>query len=329
MIPYERKIRKKTENAQLTMKQNQPATATFVFNPPTRSLPAYHLDTMNQPEPSTRGTLSICRRGKKASILLVALNRPHVRNAMNDDVYEDLIEVLRSSAQDPSVSAVVLTGTGSYFSSGADLTGGTFTAEAQGRQTLHKPAGRFMMEVIGYPKILAAAVNGPAVGIGMTTLFHCDLVYCSSKATFWAPFTRLALIPELCSSVTFMAAMGLPKANEMLLLGKKIDAKTAVDWNISSRVVQDVDLSGDPCHPKSLASFMCNEINSLLLSLPMGDKTASYFVSMMRGSRRKHLQSVCYEELLNLDERFDSGHAAEAARALRIGSKAQKPKSRL
>ena len=274
-------------------------------------------------EQSSRGTLRFSRRGSRRNILLVSFDRPHVKNAINVDVFEDMIDVLHWSAKDDSISALVLTGTGSYFSSGADLKAFSLKVGPSGRQTLHTPTGRYMMAVIAYPKILAAAVNGPAVGVGVTTLMHCDLVYCSSTATFWTPFTRLALVPEFCSSQTFFESMGLAKANELLLLGKKIDAKTAVEWNVCSRIVHDIDASGDPYHEKSLASYMCQEIDSHLLSLPLGQQSATYFVAMVRGARRKQLQSLCQDELIKLDERFDSGQVPEAARALKIGSKAR------
>jgi peroxisomal 3,2-trans-enoyl-CoA isomerase len=122
---------------------------------------------------------------------LASLWRPETRNAFSDDLYEDLIALLESTATDSSVSAVVLTGVGSFFSSGADLRNGSFVPEKKGRQTVQKPAGRFMMALIQYPKVLCAAVQGPAVGIGVTLLMHCDIVHCSPTATFWAPFTRL------------------------------------------------------------------------------------------------------------------------------------------
>jgi enoyl-CoA hydratase/carnithine racemase len=274
---------------------------------------------MNAYDPFGRGTLKISRRD---SVLIVAINRPSVKNAMNEDVYEDLIDIFHSTAKDPSVSAIVLTGTGSYFSSGADLKGGTYEASPNGRQTLSHPGGRFMMALIAYPKILAAAVNGPTVGIAATALLHFDLVYFSSTATFWAPFTRLALVPELCSSVTLQNTMGLAKANELLLLGKKIDAETAVKWNISSRVVP-CNQEGDPFHPQSLASLMADELNQRLLSLPLGERTAQYFVQLIRGSRRAHLQQVCRNELVKLDERFDTGQVAQAAKALQIGRRSK------
>jgi enoyl-CoA hydratase/carnithine racemase len=160
-------------------------------------------------------------------------------------------------------------------------------------------------------------------------LLHCDLVHCTPSATFWAPFTRLALVPELCSSVTFRETIGLSKANELLLLSREIGAQTAVDWGICSRVLHDCDTSGDPFHSRSLASQLCCEIDARLLSLPKGPQTASCFVNMLRGHSRSHLQDVCREELLKLDERFDCGDVQDAARSLRIGSQARQVRSKL
>jgi peroxisomal 3,2-trans-enoyl-CoA isomerase len=271
-----------------------------------------------------RGTLKIGRRGKQRSILLVALHRPRSMNAFNDDMYEDLIDLMKATINDDSVAAIVLTGTGEYFSSGADLKNGNFHPEAGGRRTLQKPAGRFMMALIAYPKIIAAAVQGPAVGIAVTLLMHCDLVHASNDATFWAPFTRLALVPELCSSVTFRESMGLSKGNELLLLGKKIDATTAYNYNIISRVVEPANQTNDKTsfdYTNNVAENLCTEMDRGLLTLPLGARTSSYFVRLIRGGQRKEqLQEVCRRELVLLDERFDNGHTLEAAKSLKIGS---------
>lgn len=240
------------------------------------------MTTVSLPPPSStaavpfgRGNVRVARRGHEASILLVALSRPRVKNAFSDDLYLDLVDVLQRVAADDSLSALVLTGDGEYFSSGADLKGNFMPEEDGGsRDTLNKPAGRFMMELLSFPKLAAVAVNGPAVGIGVTLTLHFDLCFCTPQATFWAPFTRLALVPEFCSSTTFVETMGLAKANALLLLGEKIDADTALQWNLCSRVVKGCDASGDPFHSSSLGSYMSNEIDERLLSLPRGHQTA-------------------------------------------------------
>ena len=236
-------------------------------------------------------TLRIARRGKDRSILLVALNRPRVKNAFNDEQYLDLISVLQHASIDDSIAAVVLTGEGSYFTSGADLKETNLLPEDDDEDEggsgksgmLGKPPGRFMMELIKFPKIICSAVNGPTVGIGVTLLLHCDLCYCTEDATFWAPFTRLALVPELCSSKTFVDTMGLSKANDLLILGKKIDAITAVRNNICSDIIIGCDKSGNPFEDHSIGSKMCREIDERLISLPLGDKTSKVRCALFIG----------------------------------------------
>jgi enoyl-CoA hydratase/carnithine racemase len=315
---------------------------------------------------SKRGTLRLCRRIRWASkmrldggggpepwvvprMVIAAIDRPRCRNAINDDVYEDLMDVMDATATDRTVGGLVLTGSGTFFTSGADLwevveresvaAAATATVTASSRNVpsvttrtkmCHRPAGRFMLALLEYPKILAAAVNGPAVGIGTTLLFHCDLVYASDTATFWAPFPRLALVPEFCSSVTFPRTMGLAKANELLMLGRELDARTALEWNVCSKIVSTTGDDGDGCaaaanpfHPSSVASVMAGEIESKLLSLPHGLRTSEYFVSLIRQGR-EGLRKVCLEELALLDERSAAGDVGRAVRVVLDTMKAQK-----
>lgn len=116
--------------------------------------------------------------------------------------------------------------------------------------------------------------------------------------------------------------MGLSKANELLLLGRKISAKTALEWNICSKIDHDCDISGgDPFKVDSLGSRMCTEIDQRLLSLPQSRKTVEYFVAAVKGRRRRVMEQTLRDELTHLDERFDGGDVQDAARTLRIGSK--------
>lgn len=285
-------------------------------------------------------TLLIARRGQKQSILLVALHRLNVKNAFNDEQYLDLISILNEVECDTSIHAIVLSGMGNYFSSGADLSqtnfgddgdcddeaedgeGGEFHVnETKRKGTIDRPAGQFMMALLSFPKVICCAVNGPAVGIGVTLLPHCDLVYCTSNSTFWVPFTRIALVPEFASSVTFVEAMGLACANEMLLLGEKIDAKRAVDNKLCIRIIDDCQQDCEDAFSEDSIGFrVCQEIDQKLFSLPCSQNTAKIFVEMIRcrSQRREHLTAVCKEELLKLDQRVESGEVLEAVLELSL-----------
>lgn len=295
----------------------RPADKTFAEAAPTPSLYG-------------KGTVSICRRG---SILIAAIDRIKTKNALSDDVYEDLIGVLEQTKIDPTLSAVVWTGAGSYFSSGADVNDGHFESgnNKVPESILNKPGGRFMLAIVNFPKILCGAVNGPIIGIAATALMQCDLVYFTEQAFFWAPFTRLALVPELTSSATFLETMGLSKANELLLLGKRINAQKALEWGICSQVLSDCDKSGNPFHANSLASRMSQELDKRLLSLPNGAQTAQVFCELVKGGRRSRMHQVLLRELAVLDQRFQNGEVWEAAKQLSIGKSTNKkaPRSRL
>ncbi len=174
-------------------------------------------DTETEHQPQKYGTtLLIARRGKKQSILLVALNRQKVKNAFNDQQYLDLISIMSEIEKDESIHAMVLTGMGTYFSSGADLSQTNFGDEDEDEDenendtnggggtrkrkmgTIDRPAGQFMMTMLSFTKVLCCAVNGHAVGIGVTLLPHCDLVYCTKNATFWVPFTSKYEVQSYC-----------------------------------------------------------------------------------------------------------------------------------
>jgi len=176
-----------------------------------------------------------------------------------------------------------------------------------------------MMQLLSFPKLICAAINGPAVGIGVTLLLHCDICHCTPNATFWTPFTRIALVPEFCSSETMVETMGLSAANEMLILGKKVGSTRAVEVGLCSEVVvEDGGVGGDPFLEGSIGGKMCREVEERLLSLPHGDATAKIFVSMIRARRRKRYEKLCKEEIQKMDERLNSGDVIEAAMAMSL-----------
>ena len=125
--------------------------------------------------------------------------------------------------------------------------------------------------------------------------------------------------------------MGLSKANELLLLGKRIDAQKALEWGICSQVIPDCE-NNDPFQAKSLASRMCQELDKRLLSLPNGPATAQVFCSLVKGARRGRMHQALLRELAVLDQRFHNGEVLEAAKQLSIGKASNKknaPLSRL
>lgn len=167
-----------------------------------------------------------------AGLLTIQLNRAPRHNAINRAMYNGIIEALESSASNSSVKAVLIKSAGATFSSGNDLSMFTATTEGQSFEGMAEEGAtlleRFVNAFVQYPKPVVAAVQGPAVGIAVTVLALCDLVYVSEAATIHTPFTALGQSPEACSSVLFPRIMGTARANAMLLLGEKMDAHEAV-----------------------------------------------------------------------------------------------------
>ena len=169
----------------------------------------------------------------------IRLNRPNKYNAITWEMYGQIGDLLeRASRED--VKFAVLRGTGEYYSSGNDL-GNFANIPPEGPQKMAKDGEKvlkkFVASFIDFDKPLIAVVNGPAVGIPVTTLGLCDVVFAKDSATFHTPFTSLGQSPEACSSYTFPLMMGPAIANEILLFGRKLTAVEAFQRSLVTMVI--------------------------------------------------------------------------------------------
>ncbi|KFO78543.1 hypothetical protein N303_07651, partial [Cuculus canorus] len=165
----------------------------------------------------------------KNNITKIMFNRPDKKNAINHKMYGEIMKALEEAGKDDSTIAVI-TGNGDYYSSGNDLN--NFASALAGEAEKMAKDGAILLKdfvdhFIDFPKPLIAVVNGPAVGISVTLLGLCDVVYASDSATFHTPFSQLGQSAEGCSSYTFPKIMGLAKASEILLFNKKLTAAEA------------------------------------------------------------------------------------------------------
>ena len=177
----------------------------------------------------------------------ITLNRPETLNAWNTQFGLDLREVVTKEAQDDSVRAVLITGSGRAFSSGADLKNeGPGEAADDGlpdvRKRLTELYHPILVGIRELPKPVVAAVNGPAVGIGASLAFACDLIVASSSAYFNLAFVNIGLMPDGGSTAFVPAAVGKARAFEMALLGERIPAQQALDWGLINRVFEPESL---------------------------------------------------------------------------------------
>jgi 2-(1,2-epoxy-1,2-dihydrophenyl)acetyl-CoA isomerase len=189
-------------------------------------------------------TVTLDRRGGE---LRITLNRPEVMNAWDKQFGVDLRAAVEQAAEDDEVRAVVITGAGRGFSSGADLRAG-FDATPEG----HPDVGTALRDryhpiitaVRLMPKPVLAAVNGPAVGIGCSLALACDLIVAHESAYFLLAFVNIGLVPDGGSSLLLPERLGLARATEMAMLGERIGAKQALEWGLINRVAADDEFEG-------------------------------------------------------------------------------------
>ena len=190
-------------------------------------------------------TVTLTRREGAAWI---ELNRPDALNAWNTQLGDDLHAAVHAAAEDDEARAVVITGAGRAFSSGADLKQG-FEPTAEGHPDVYTRLTEVYHPIITtirrMPKPVIAAVNGPAVGIGCSLALACDLVYAAESSYLLLAFVNIGLVPDGGSSLFIPARLGFTRAAEMALLGEKIPAQKAFDWNLVNRVVPDADFGAE------------------------------------------------------------------------------------
>jgi 2-(1,2-epoxy-1,2-dihydrophenyl)acetyl-CoA isomerase len=189
----------------------------------------------------------------------IELNRPHALNAWNAQLGADLLSALRAAAADDAVRAIVITGAGRGFSSGADLRDISGGATVDGRPdvytTLTERYHPIMKAIREVPKPVLAAVNGPAVGIGCSLALCCDLIMAGESAYFLLAFVNIDLVPDGGSSVFVPARVGMARASELSMLGERLPAQRALEWGLINRVVADEAL---PAEAAALAARLAS-----------------------------------------------------------------------
>src|SRR5438874_11085458 len=178
----------------------------------------------------------------------ITLNRPERLNAWNEQFGLDLKQVVTEDAQDEAVRSVLITGAGRGFSSGADLKehgAGALADDGRPdtRRSLHEIYHPILLGIRHMEKPVVAAVNGPAVGIGASLAFGCDLILAAEDAYFGLAFVNIGLMPDGGSTAFVPAAVGKARAFQLALLGEQVSAQQALDWGLINRVVQPEGLS--------------------------------------------------------------------------------------
>jgi enoyl-CoA hydratase/carnithine racemase len=173
-------------------------------------------------------------------VTTVTLNRLDRKNSITAQMYGAMADALAAAAADAAVRVLVFQGHETVFSAGNDI--GDFLNQPPATQD--SPVFRFLRGLATFEKPLLAAVCGPAVGVGTTMLFHCDLVYAGDNAAFSMPFVNLGLCPEAASSLLVPRMLGYHRAAEALLLGEPFMAEAALEVGLVNRVVPPTEANG-------------------------------------------------------------------------------------
>jgi enoyl-CoA hydratase/carnithine racemase len=168
-------------------------------------------------------------------ICTISFNRPRKKNALTVAMYEAIVAGFEAARARAEVRVILLRGSEGVFTAGNDLAD-FMQAPPTGPDS---PVARLLHNLVACEKPIVAAVQGVAIGIGVTMLLHCDLVYAGESARFQMPFVNLGLCPEAGSSYLLPRLMGPQRAAELLLLGEPFSAALAHEYGIVNQILAD------------------------------------------------------------------------------------------
>jgi enoyl-CoA hydratase/carnithine racemase len=178
---------------------------------------------------------------KSDKIVVLTLNRPDKKNALTRAMYATLATEITNADADPDVRCILIKANGDMFTAGNDLA--DFAAIGNSTAAPKPEDANPLLPALARARTpIVAAVNGRAVGVGVTMLLHCDMVYMAEDAQLLTPFVNLALVPEAASSLLMPLRIGHARAFEMFVLGEPVSAEKAVSWGIANRTVPSPEL---------------------------------------------------------------------------------------
>ena len=181
-------------------------------------------------------------REQRDDVVVLTLNRPEKLNAWTPRMSAELVDAIEAADQDASVGAVVVTGAGRGFCAGADVSA-VFDAQLSGDASSTTPAvparARDWVELVRSTKPIVAAVNGPAIGVGLTMILPFDRIVVAESAKLSVRFVKMGLVPELASSSILPQRCGFGAASDLMLSGRTVLGPEAVAIGLADECVAD------------------------------------------------------------------------------------------
>lgn len=223
----------------------------------------------------------------------VRLNRPEKVNALTEEMYLDITAIFGKLHEDASVRAVILSGEGSGFCSGSDV-GAMLTVTGPAARARLQRRHAAIQSIYRIEKPVIAAVSGAAAGIGFSFAAACDFVVASDTAYFQQAFRNVGLIPDGGTIFFLNQRLGIGRAKDLVMTGRKLGAREANEWGLVSRVVEDsefrdvaltlaVELAGAPTYVLGLTKKMFAASCSPSLETVL--EIESFAASVARGSQ--------------------------------------------
>lgn len=210
------------------------------------------------------------------SMRVIKMRRPEKKNAITQDMYRRMSEAIDTAQNNPAIRCIIITGGSGVFTAGNDLEEFLQESTAANEGPRASNAVKFLYSLAHNVKPIIAAVDGVAIGIGTTMLFHCDYVLASTAATFATPFIHLGLVPEGASSLLMPRTMGHQRAFATLVMGRTMSADDALIAGFVNVVVSPGHTEGEA---RKVAREICHlpaeavAISRRLIKLPPEDLT--------------------------------------------------------
>ena len=246
-----------------------------------------------------------------AGICTIEIARPEKKNALTLAMYEAMTQALTTASTDDAVRVALIAGQPGVFAAGNDLE--DFLSAPPTSED--SPVLRFMRALQSFEKPVVAAVTGTAIGIGVTMLLHCDLVYVSRDAKLAMPFVSLGLVPEFGASLLIPRLLGHVKAAEKLMLGTPFTGEDAVEMGIANAAL-----------PADEVLAHAREAAERLTRLPAGALRDTK--RLMRAGLRNAVEQTIRDEVAVYAERLHSPEAKEAFSAFLQKRKSRAPDDR-
>lgn len=232
---------------------------------------------------------------------IITMRRPDKKNALTQDMYIAMADAIKSAQANPGIRSIVISGGSGVFTAGNDLEDFARANTANSDDARPNAATQFLKALAYNEKPLIGAVDGIAVGVGTTMLFHCDFVLASTTATFTTPFIHLGLVPEAASSLLAPRTMGHHRAFSMLVMGRTVSADDAREAGFVNEIVS-------PGHTEVEARKVAREISDL-------PKEAVALTRKLLKPPREDILRRMDEESHHFGERLKSDEARKAFEA--------------